>query len=84
MYKDTAKRALAKTLSWRICATLATILIVYVFIGDFKIASAVGGVEVIAKMLLYFFHERVWNKIQRGRRIRYTPLQEKSVIYRPW
>jgi uncharacterized membrane protein len=30
--------------------------------GDIKLGLAIGGFEVITKMALYFFHERIWYK----------------------
>jgi uncharacterized membrane protein len=30
-------------------------------------AASIGAVEVVTKMLLYYFHERVWNRINIGR-----------------
>ena len=68
MYKETNTRSLAKTISWRILATLTTITLVYIFIGDATIAFSVGGIEVILKMLIYFLHERGWDKIKFGRK----------------
>ncbi len=35
--------------------------------GTFKLAISIGVVEVFTKMALYFFHERIWNKIRYGR-----------------
>ncbi|GBD92307.1 putative bifunctional SAT/APS kinase [bacterium BMS3Abin04] len=67
MYKETKTRSVVKSISWRILATLTTITLVYIFIGDVAIALSVGGIEVFLKMLVYFFHERAWNKIKFGR-----------------
>jgi uncharacterized membrane protein len=69
MYSETHLRSLIKTLSWRLCATVITIVLVFIFTGNIKIAAAVGGVEVIAKLLFYFIHERVWNKISLGKNV---------------
>ena len=63
---ETKKRTLIKTISWRIVATLITIILVYFAFGELKIAAAVGGVEVIIKLLAYYLHERVWNNINYG------------------
>jgi uncharacterized membrane protein len=60
---DSIKKTLAKTFSWRITATITTILIAWAITGDYKVGLAIGGVEFIAKMFIYFIHERVWNKI---------------------
>ncbi len=68
MYKETKFRSIVKTISWRVLATLTTVVLVYIFIGDTKIAFTVGGIEVFLKMLIYFFHERVWDKLKFGKR----------------
>jgi uncharacterized membrane protein len=56
------KRHIAKTITWRIVGTLDTILLSWIITGNLKLGLAIGGVEVITKMILYFFHERVWYK----------------------
>ena len=56
------KRHMLKTVTWRIVATVITILIVYFFSGDFTIALNIGLIEVFIKMLAYYFHERFWFK----------------------
>jgi uncharacterized membrane protein len=33
--------------------------------GHWKWGLAIGGVEVITKMVLYFFHERIWYKFSK-------------------
>ena len=60
------KRSLAKTATWRICATLTTIVLVWIFLHDITTAVYVGIVEVIVKMIVYYLHERAWNKIGWG------------------
>jgi uncharacterized membrane protein len=42
-------------------------LISYVITRSFKIAAAIGSIEVLTKMVLYYFHERAWNKFAFGR-----------------
>lgn len=56
------KRHLIKTITWRILGTLDTIIISWVITGSAAIGAAIGGVEVITKMILYFLHERAWYK----------------------
>lgn len=68
MYKETHARSVVKTISWRALATLTTISLVYIFIGDVSIALSVGGIEVILKMLVYFLHERAWDRIKFGKK----------------
>ena len=67
MFKESKKRAVVKTISWRILATLTTALLVYMFTGELGIAISVGLLEMIAKMALYYFHERAWDKSSFGK-----------------
>lgn len=61
-YKVSYKRHLGKTISWRIIGTIDTIVLSWLITGQLKWGLAIGGVEVITKMILYFLHERVWYK----------------------
>ena len=67
MKRDGIKRSLVKTLSWRIIGTLDTIVIAYLITGTVRHAVSIGGIELVSKILLYFFHERSWNRIQWGK-----------------
>ena len=58
----TYKRHLFKTITWRIIGTIDTMLLGLLVTGDIKLGLAIGGFEVFTKMLLYFFHERIWYK----------------------
>ena len=57
----TAKRSLAKTISWRTIGTLDTIVITRIVTGSWAAGAAVGVTEVVTKMVLYYFHERGWS-----------------------
>ncbi len=61
--KESKLRSLLKTFTWRITATLTTIGIAYFIIGDVSVALAIGGIEFFAKMVIYYIHERIWNKV---------------------
>ena len=56
------KRHIAKTISWRIIGTIDTVIISGLITGSWGAGLAIGGVEVISKMVLYFLHERTWYK----------------------
>jgi len=68
MYKESNTRSIVKTISWRIIATITTMSLVYIFIGDLTVAVSVGGIEVFLKMFIYFLHERGWDKIKFGKK----------------
>ena len=59
------KRHLAKTISWRIIGTLDTIILSRIITGSWTLGLAIGGVEVVTKMVLYFLHERAWYKFSK-------------------
>ena len=61
------KRHILKTITWRVVGTIDTILLGWLISGDPTIGLSVGGAELVTKMLLYYFHERVWNKVKSGR-----------------
>ncbi|MCU7891959.1 MAG: DUF2061 domain-containing protein [Candidatus Thiodiazotropha sp. (ex Ustalcina ferruginea)] len=60
-------RSLVKALSWRVTGSIDTILLSWLFTGNLTIAAAIGLTEVMSKMVLYYLHERVWNRISLGR-----------------
>jgi len=68
MFKESHFRSAIKAFSWRFWATVTTMFLVYIFTGTIKIALAIGGLEVVLKMLIYFLHERAWDKIRFGKK----------------
>jgi adenylylsulfate kinase len=67
MQKDTKLRTILKTVSWRITATTTTVVIVYIFTGQIQTAIEVGLMEMLAKMIIYYLHERGWDNLKFGR-----------------
>jgi len=65
--KENKSRSIGKSISWRILASCDTILISYLITGSIAIAATIGSIEVMTKMILYYFHERAWNKFTFGR-----------------
>lgn len=57
------KRHIAKTFSWRIIGTIDTVIISWWLTGDILAGFQIGIAELITKMTLYYFHERVWFNI---------------------
>ncbi len=63
---DKLRRSAAKTITWRVLASLDTIALSWFFTGSLAIAAAIGGFEVVTKLFLYFVHERVWARLRIG------------------
>jgi uncharacterized membrane protein len=57
------KRHILKTFTWRIIATITTTIIAWLVSGDPIIGLKIGSIEFVIKMVLYYFHEKVWYKI---------------------
>ncbi|MCH7566022.1 MAG: DUF2061 domain-containing protein [Gemmatimonadetes bacterium] len=47
-------------------ATATTILIVLAFTGEIELAVTIGGVEIVAKLLIFYVHERTWQRVRWG------------------
>ncbi|MEP1442233.1 MAG: DUF2061 domain-containing protein [Hyphomicrobiales bacterium] len=60
---DQKRRSIAKTATWRITATLDTTLLAWFFTGSPTAAITIGSLEILTKLVLYYLHERFWNKI---------------------
>ena len=65
---ETKRRSIVKAITWRTLGTIDTIVIAFVLTGEFTTALSIGGIEIFTKMILYFFHERIWNMIKWGKR----------------
>ncbi|EIJ38979.1 DUF2061 domain-containing protein [Galbibacter orientalis] len=64
---DKLSRSIAKSISWRVVGTLDTILISWFVTGTIELALSIGFIELVTKMTLYFFHERLWERIKWGK-----------------
>ena len=64
--KESNTRSLLKAVSWRIIATVTTIIIAWFVFGDIKPALTIGGIEFVTKFAVYYFHERLWQTIPHG------------------
>ena len=51
---------MAKAVSWRVVGTLDTTILAWIITGSIELGAIIGGVEVITKTILYYFHERLW------------------------
>jgi uncharacterized membrane protein len=63
---DAPRRSIVKTVSWRITGSSATFAIAYLMTGDAAVAGVIGITQMISNTILYYVHERVWNRITWG------------------
>ena len=64
---DTNARSIAKSISYRVLGSASTAGIVFVLNGDLTIALGAGAIDSVVKLLAYYFHERLWDRIPFGR-----------------
>ena len=62
---DKPIKSALKAISWRIVGTMDTMIVSYIVTGKVSVALSIGSVEVFTKMILYYFHERIWAHIHR-------------------
>jgi uncharacterized membrane protein len=74
--KDDPIRSLLKAISWRLIASGTTFLIVFVIFRQYseqsvdevlETASYITGIELVAKLIIYYLHERLWTNISWGK-----------------
>ena len=84
--KDSPYRSLFKAISWRFIASGATFIISFTIFTQatetaFKdiigAVSLITAVDIIAKLILYYLHERLWTNIVWGKYWRRQALRRK-------
>lgn len=63
---ESQSRTLAKTVSWRIFATLITSTIVWQITGKAELGLSIATLDCLVKLITYYLHERTWNLIGFG------------------
>ncbi|WMJ71819.1 DUF2061 domain-containing protein [Cytophagaceae bacterium ABcell3] len=58
--KESHRRSVIKGISWRALGTIDTIVISFLISGKLSYAVSIGAVEVVTKIFLFYFHERIW------------------------
>ncbi len=64
---DTHFRSVVKGISWRILATCVTMTVVFLYSGEWAAAAFVGLMDALVKVVLYWGHERLWQRLTWGR-----------------
>jgi adenylylsulfate kinase len=65
--QDAHIRSVMKGVTWRIVASLTTMVLVFYFTGDLVITAEVGVLEMVTKYAFYYLHERAWNATTWGK-----------------
>jgi uncharacterized membrane protein len=74
--KDSPTRSILKAFSWRLIASGATFIISFVIFRQYttksyseilETASIITIVDIVAKLILYYLHERLWTNVTWGK-----------------
>ncbi len=57
-------RSVLKAITWRLVASIDTLVLVWLVTGSFEAGLAIGGIEVITKIAIYYAHERLWSRVE--------------------
>lgn len=68
MVRETHGRSVAKAVSYRLVGTVATTGLVFLITGRAGLSLAIGGLEFVSKIALFWMHERVWDRLSFGKR----------------
>ena len=58
--KNNNKLSLFKTISWRCVGTLTSLVVAYFVTGNLTASLGISSFDGIAKIFLYYFHEKAW------------------------
>ena len=61
------KESLAKTATWYLSDLLLTGIIAFAVTRELTTSLIIAGLQQTREVLLYYFHERVWVKVQARR-----------------
>ncbi len=62
------RRSLLKAVSWRVSGSIATMAAVWFITHEWQLSLAFGSLEAAAKVLLFYVHERLWERVGGGAR----------------
>lgn len=65
---DTASRSFLKALTWRVIAVIITTTIAFCITKRAEIALSIGAIDTVVKIVVYYVHERTWNRLNYGRK----------------
>jgi uncharacterized membrane protein len=65
---ESHKRSIMKALTWRILGLIFTTAVAFLFTREAVLSAGIGISDSIIKLFGYYLHERIWNKINFGRR----------------
>jgi uncharacterized membrane protein len=72
-------RSLVKAISWRLVGSMDTFILSLLITHKLSFAASIASVETVTKILLYYFHERIWAIVPWGRQPAPAPAPSSAV-----
>ena len=60
-------RSILKAVTWRSGGTVVTFAVAWFITGDVSLAAGIGFVDTTVKIVAFYFHERMWNRLKFGK-----------------
>lgn len=78
--EETRTRSIVKAITWRIFASISTLILAYLITGNLVFAGLISLLDVVIKFIEYFLHERIWSFIPWGyqRTEYFTPTEDEG------
>ena len=68
-FVEKALRSLGKVVTWRILVTITNFIGGWLASGSWAVGLGVVTFALVVNSILYYFHERVWNRIDAGKEL---------------
>ena len=62
-------RSLGKVVTWRILVTITNFIGGWLASGSWQVGLGVVSFALVVNSVLYYFHERIWNRINAGKEV---------------
>ena len=80
MFVEGQPRTISKIVTWRILITIGNFVIPWIITGSLGKAAAFITIATVVNMGLYYAHERIWNRIVWGKKIKDEPELQPTAV----
>ena len=68
-FYERAMRSLGKVVTWRVLVTVTNFVGGWLASGSWQVGLGVVSFALVVNSVLYYFHERAWNRIDAGKEV---------------
>jgi len=66
-FREPHVRSIAKAVSYRVLGTSLTVVSAWMLTSQWSVAAGLGLVDCVGKIVVFYLHERLWDRIDWGR-----------------